>query len=101
MATVKPNAMLDNVRGRIGDLIFRQFRGQTVVSRAPDYSKRRRSAKQRAASRRFAAAVRHAGAVLADPNQRAAFARRASRTRFTLRGFIIRDYFKNGPQNRG
>jgi len=89
--------MLDNFRGRIGDLIFRQFRGKTVVSQAPDYSRRRRSARQKASSRQFAAAVRHAGKVLADPVQRAAYARRAARSQLTLRGFIIRDFFKNGP----
>jgi hypothetical protein len=42
-------------------------------------------------------AVAYADAALADPVKRAAYARRARRTGLTLRGFIIRDYMKNGP----
>jgi hypothetical protein len=97
MASAQPNPSFNHFRGRIGNLIFRLYRGRTVVSQAPDYSKRPRNANQKASSRQFAVAVAYADATLADPVKRAAYARRARRTGLTLRGFIIRDYMKNGP----
>lgn len=94
MATAQLHQALKGLRGQMGNLIFRQFRGQTVISRAPDYSRRRRTARQKASSRQFGKAVRYADAVLKDAVRRAASERGARRAGKTLRGFLIAEYFK-------
>ena len=59
MATSKLNPALEQLRDKIGGLVFRQVRGKLVVSSAPDFSRRKLSAAQKAQCRRFADAVRH------------------------------------------
>jgi hypothetical protein len=68
-----------------------------VVSTTPDYSKRKRTAKQKASSGRFAAAVGYFRQVKADPVKYAAAVRRAKRQGLTTRGLIIREFMANGP----
>lgn len=78
-------------------MIFRHFRGQVVVSAAPDYSKRQRTAKQKASSGRFGKAVAGFDQVKADPVKYAAAVRRAKRQGLTPRGLIIKEFMANGP----
>ncbi len=65
MATL-PNNLLNGLTGQIGDLIFRQMGGKTVVSKAPDYSKIERSEEQKANSKKFADASACADELLKD-----------------------------------
>jgi hypothetical protein len=95
MAKTTLSPVLRQLRGKVGNLVFRQLYGKTVVSRAPDFSRRKLSAKQQAQVRRFADAVRHARATLADPKTRAAYAVQAKRQSRPLISVAIRDYFKS------
>ena len=97
MARLQPNPAIQNFRGQIGNMVFRCVRGQTVISRASDYSKRPRNAKQKASSRRFAQAQIYFKQVKADAGKYAKYVRRAKRLQLTPRGLIIQDYMKNGP----
>lgn len=95
MAKTTLHPMLRQLRGKVGNLVFRRLYGKTVVSRAPDFSRRKLSAKQKAQIQRFADAVRHARAALADPKTRAAYAVRAKRQSRPLMAVAIRDYFQS------
>ena len=75
------------LRGKIGNLVFRQVKGKLVVSGAPDFSRRKLSAAQKAQRRRFADAVRRA---------RAGDAAKAARQSRSLYYVLISDYLKTG-----
>lgn len=53
MATAKPGVISSSVRGRVGDLIFKQYRYGTVVTRVPDMSNAGSTEKQQAGRLRF------------------------------------------------
>jgi hypothetical protein len=96
VATSKLNPALEQLRGKIGGLVFRQVRGKLVVSSAPDFSRRKLSAAQKAQCRRFADAVRHARAVLKDPQRRPTAAAKATRQSRSVYAVLISDYLKTG-----
>ena len=79
MANATLSPFLQEVRGRLGPLVFRRFRGKTVVQRAPDMTRVVASPAQLAQRERFKRAAAHARAVLADPTLRALHAERARR----------------------
>src|SRR4030067_364714 len=41
MAKVKKNVLLDHITGKIGGLVFREVGGQTILSKAPSFGKKR------------------------------------------------------------
>jgi len=67
MAIANDNVIMRFQRGKIGGLIFRVWGENTVVSKAPDYSKIPRSEAQKANSNRFKVATRYGRRVLNDP----------------------------------
>ncbi|MFM1770309.1 MAG: hypothetical protein RJA22_2838 [Verrucomicrobiota bacterium] len=99
MRNILLNPLLQEVRGRIGPLVFRRFRGKTVVQRAPDMTRVVASPAQLAQRARFQRAVAHARAVLADPVLRARQASRAQSRGLTVFALCIADYLK-APEGR-
>jgi hypothetical protein len=67
MAIANDNVIMRFQRGKIAGLIFRVWGENTVVSKAPDYSKIPRSEAQKANSNRFRGATRYGRRVLNDP----------------------------------
>lgn len=87
MARTQLNPILKQLRGKVGDLVFRRVQGKLVVSRAPDFSNYRPTPAQRAQRNRFRAAVAHARAMLKSPKMAARYqlrGRKANRSAFTL-----------------
>lgn len=70
MATAKPGVISSSVRGRVGDLIFKQYRYGTVVTRVPDMSKAGSSEKQQAGRLRFKEAVAYARITVKNAEER-------------------------------
>jgi len=60
------NAVLENMSGAIGDLVFRRRAGRVIVARKPEYTNRHPSASQLAHAERFRQAAAYAKAALAD-----------------------------------
>jgi hypothetical protein len=73
MQKVKFNKLIDNISGRVGDLIFYQADGQNLSRTVPQATLEERSVKQEANSGRFTAAQRYAATALADPALKAAY----------------------------
>lgn len=67
MARVKNNVLIQGLSGRIDRLLLKQYRYGTVLSKMPDRSKVKLSAKQKKANKRFQEAVQYAKGVLKDP----------------------------------
>jgi len=93
MAKVKLNPLLEQVRGQLGDLVFKQYADKTVLSRKPSFEGVEWSAAQVTHRERFRQAVAYAKSALADPEAQAAYsaaARAAGRTAFNL---AVADFF--------
>jgi hypothetical protein len=71
MARLRYNALLENWKGAVGDLVLKKRGNTPYLSRRPDFSKRKLSAKQELNCKRFKEAVVRAKAINADPVARA------------------------------
>ena len=53
MATARLNVALEALSGKCEDMLYRRYPHKLVIGPLPDYSKRKRNAKQKACSARF------------------------------------------------
>ena len=102
MAIVKLGPLLQEVHGKIGDLVFRRGPdGQTIVSRAPQKKKKRSQKAQKAEKARSARqrqlmyeAHDYARAAMANPEMREHYEREARRQRKKAYSLAFASFFK-------
>ena len=95
MAKIKLSPMLQEVRGRLGDYVFRRTHtGEVILSRIPDMSKVKWSKAQKAHRQRFKKAVAYARAAMAEPKVRAVYEKMAAKNNKRPFDMAISDYFK-------
>jgi len=73
MARLRYNALLENWKGAVGNLVLKKRGNTPYLSTRPDFSKRKLSAKQELNNKRFKEAMVHARAINADPVARAPY----------------------------
>jgi hypothetical protein len=92
---ISNNLFFKSVSGKVGrQLVFKQYGDKTVVSKYPDMSKRKLSAKQKQVNAIMFDANYAAKAIIADEEQRNAALVRLNVTRNKLYTALIREYFK-------
>ena len=96
MAKVKLNPVLENIRGKIGDLVFKRYRDEVVITRAPESGDRTPTPAQAAQQERFKLAVLYGNMVIADPEKRAIYASAAGRKGVPVFALTVGD-FLNAP----
>ena len=95
MAKIKLSPMLQEVRGRLGDYVFRRTHtGEVILSRIPDMSKVKWSKAQKAHRQRFKKAVAYARAAMAEPKVRAVYEKMAAKNNKRPFDMAVSDYFK-------
>ena len=93
MAKAIVNAALSGLRGRVGDVVFKQYPYGTVVTRVPRMEKVKPSEKQRAHRKKVKAAAAFYREVLADPERRKKFEAVAKKKGWPLSAVTLREYF--------
>lgn len=96
MSKVKLNPVIEQLRGQIGDLVFKRYHDRTILSRKPDSSDRPWSAAQMLHRERFGQASRYGRQVMADPALRALYQAAATACKQPLFSLIVGDYL-NAP----
>ena len=96
MAKVKLNPVLEQMRGQIGDLVFKHYSGDVVVGRKPDRSGVQPTDAQLQHQERFRQAVLYGQLVMADPDKKALYAEAAKASGKPLFSLTIADFF-NAP----
>ena len=95
MAKVRFNSHVVEIRGTLGDLVFKRSpQGEIIVTRKPDMSNVVWSEAQEAQRRRFTQASAYATAAKADPKVWARYERRAKKLNKRPRNLAISDFFK-------
>ena len=95
MAKIKLSPMLQEVRGRLGDYVFRRTHtGEVILSKVPDMSKVKWSKAQKAHRQRFKKAVAYARAAMAEPKVRAVYEKMAAKNNKRPFDMAVSDYFK-------
>ena len=67
MAKVNPGAAVSQLRGKVGNLVFRQLYGQTIATTRPNREDVEPSSDQLDRQERFRRAQEYAHSVLKDP----------------------------------
>ena len=94
MARVKLNPIIEQVRGKVGDLVFRSYNGETVLSRQPDLSGVAATAPQLAQRARFRDAAFYGRMVMANPADRAFYEAIAARRAQPVFSVTVEDFLK-------
>ncbi|MBN1304606.1 MAG: hypothetical protein JXA13_09240 [Anaerolineales bacterium] len=98
MAKVKLNPVLEQVRGQLGDAVFRRsHNGEITLMRKPDMSNVVWSEKQTAHRQRFRQAVAYAKKAMADPQLSEEYRQAAEQAGKRPFDLAVSDFFKNQP----
>lgn len=73
MASVRKSIILKGISGRVGDIVIKQYRSGTVITKVPDMSGILPTKSQKKNRRRFSDAVKFAKSIVADPDEHAAW----------------------------
>ena len=73
MARARNSFILQGLSGKIGDIVVKQYRYGTVVTKVPDMSNVKSTRLQKKKRKKFKEAVAFAQKILANPAKRAAF----------------------------
>ena len=93
---VKLNPAFEGMSGTLGEIVFRELRGKTVVSRKPDTANDQPTAGQTAHRERFKLAAAYGKSALADDAVRPLYEEAARRRNVPIFSVTIADYF-NAP----
>lgn len=96
MAKVKLNPVLEKIQGQIGDLVFKRYGDEVVISRKADMSGRTPSAAQLAHQERFREAAMYGRMVMADPESKALYVDAAKAKGKPVYALMVADFF-NAP----
>lgn len=89
---IKLNPMFEEVRGQLGDVVFRELRGKTIASRKP-VSTTATTEKQVAHRERFKQAAAFGRSALADPATRELYEAAAKNNGVPVFAATIADFF--------
>lgn len=93
MAKVRLNPILEQVRGQVGDLVFKRSGNEVVIARKPDFSDREPTAAQTAAQERFRQAALYGKLVMADPQTKQLYEEAAKAKGQPLFSLTVADFF--------
>ena len=97
MTQVKLNPILAELRGQMGDLVFKRYGNRVVVSRKPDMLQVKPSQAQLAQRARFRQAMGYCRQALADPAARAFYAVVATTRHKPINSVAVADYLTMRP----
>ena len=96
MAKVKLNPILEQIRGKVGDLVFKRYGEEVVLSRLPDFEGVEPTEAQLAQRERFRQAALYGKMVMADPETKAIYEEAAKAKGKPMFSLTVADFF-NAP----
>ena len=96
MAKVRLNPILEQVRGQVGDLVFKRYGEGVLISRKPDFADREWTEAQVAHRERFRQAALYGKLVMADPATKAIYEEAARAKGQPVFSLTVADFF-NAP----
>lgn len=94
MAEIEMNVVTPHLKGRIGDIVFRSYKGRKFASLRPKVRPRTATPAMEAHRLRFRKARQYALGAVGDPSTAPVYIREASLSRTTEMGAAMRDWFQ-------
>jgi hypothetical protein len=96
MARVSKKSLLSKAKGKIGDeIVVKQYSYGTVITRYPDMSRVKRSARQKEEQSLFKQAVKYAQGIIYNPKKKADYAKKLKEGKSVYHA-AIKEYMKKG-----
>lgn len=95
MASVKLNPVLEQLHGKVGDLVFKKYQDRTIIARKPE-GKQPNTPAQQAVKENFRLAALYGKTVMANPVEKAAYAAQAKAVGKPAFALMVAD-FLNAP----
>jgi len=96
MAKVKTNPIIEQLRGKVGDLVFKNYSGEVIVSRKPEMEGREPTQAQAAQREQFRQAAFYGKMVMADAAAKAVYEEAAKAKGQPVFSLTVADFF-NAP----
>jgi hypothetical protein len=96
MAKVRLNPVMEQFRGKVGDLVFKRFADEVIVTRNPDREGLIPTPGQLAHRERFRLAALYGKAVFAEPSKKAIYEEAAKAKGIPVFSLTVADFF-NAP----
>jgi len=96
MAHVKTNPIIEQLRGKVGDLVFKRYGDEIIISRKPDLAGREPTAAQAGVRERFRQAALYGKMVMADPATKTIYEAAAKAKGQPVFSLTVADFF-NAP----
>ncbi len=94
MARITKGFLFNHISGKLGDYVFRQYAGRTVVSKVPDMSQVKPTKLQKANRKKFIAAVAYAKKIHRNPKLHALYKPKLKRGQSVFQ-YALKEFFKN------
>jgi len=93
MTHVKMNPIIEQMSGKLGDLVFKRYGDEVVIARAPEMDGRTFTPGQLAAQERFRKAAQYGKLAFAEPATRSAYEAAAQEASKPLFALMVADFF--------
>ena len=87
--------LLSQVQGQIGNIVVKHYGKKTVITKAPDMSRIKPSALQRVQRNRFAKAVAYARHINNTPELKAAYVKKAKKSKSVYQ-YVLKEFLRKG-----
>ncbi len=96
MARVKTNPVFEQVRGKVGDLVFKRYGDRVIMARKPDLSDQKPTEAQLAQREQVRQAALYGKMVMADPETKSLYEDAAQAKGVPVFSLAVADFF-NAP----
>jgi hypothetical protein len=96
MAKIKTNPVLEQIRGKVGDLVFKRYNQEIIMTRSPRQSGKAPTASQLAVRENFRLATVYGKSVMADPKTLSLYETKARAQGTPVFALAVADFF-NAP----
>lgn len=93
MARVELNPVIEQVRGQIGDLVFKRYEDQVILARKSNPGNQEPTPAQLAARQRFREGVQYGKMAVGDPALKALYAAAAKAKKKPVFSVMVADFF--------
>jgi hypothetical protein len=101
MARLKSNPLVNGFSGGLGDIVFKNYRYGTVISKRPNMSKVKRTRQQKENNSRFKKAVAYARGVVVNAALKKAYEKKSKITGRSVYHLAISDFMADPTKHNG
>jgi hypothetical protein len=98
MGKVKNSLLVEGLSGKLDQILLKNYKYGTVVSKMPDRSKVKLTNHQKGLNKNFQQAVAYARSIINDPAKKKQYEKQARRKHTSVYHYVLAQYLKGKKQ---